>query len=174
MVYFISVTIKICYILMLVKQWYLSSLHISSSRTQSFKGQKFISFQHDFASFKLIMILCTLHSAAATAEFWFFEKAFPEVLKRSNYIGMLQNLDPENISQGKRKPRNIGWVFVCFCGCPLLKDSGYPLTLFEARVGQFVPHHHTLVCSFHRSRARLIKIGDFVSLTILLVQEKPF
>ena len=30
------------------------------------------------------------------------------------------------------------------------------LTLFEARVGQFVPHHHTLVCSFHRIRARLI------------------
>ena len=46
--------------------------------------------------------------------FDFFEKAFPEVLKRSNYIGMLQNLDPENISQGTRKPRKIGWVFGFF------------------------------------------------------------
>ena len=38
--------------------------------------------------------------------------------------------------------------------------SGFPLflfdfflTQFEARVGQFVPHHHTFVCSFHRRRA---------------------
>ena len=41
-----------------------------------------------------------------------------------------------------------------------------PLTLFEARVGQFVPRYHTLVYTFHRSRARLTKIGDFVSFSI--------
>ena len=48
------------------------------------------------------------------------------------------------------------------------------LTLFEARVGQFVPRYHIFVYSFHRSRARLTKIGDFVSLTIWLVPKKPF
>ena len=67
--------------------------------------------------------------------FDFFEKAFPEVLKRSNYIGMLQNLDPENISQGTGKPRYIGWVFVCFCGHTLLRDSGYPLMGFCLALG---------------------------------------
>ena len=40
------------------------------------------------------------------------------------------------------------------------------LTLFKARVGQFVPRHQTCVCSFNRSRARHTKIGDFVSFPI--------
>ena len=48
------------------------------------------------------------------------------------------------------------------------------LTLFEARQGQFDPQHHTYVCSFYSNRARLTKIGDFVSLTIWLVPKKPF
>ena len=48
------------------------------------------------------------------------------------------------------------------------------LTLFQARQGQFDPQHHTYVCSFYSNRARLTKIGDFVSLTIWLVPKKPF
>ena len=52
--------------------------------------------------------------------------------------------------------------------------SGITLTLFEARQGQFDPQHHTYVCSFYSNRARLTKIGDFVSLTIWLVPKKPF
>ena len=67
--------------------------------------------------------------------FDFFEKAFPEVLKRSNYIGMLQNLDPENISQGKRKPQKLGEFLFVFLWTPFLKDSGYPLMGFYPTSG---------------------------------------
>ena len=48
------------------------------------------------------------------------------------------------------------------------------LTLFQAGQGRFDPQHHTYVCSFYSNRDRLTKIGDFVSLTIWLVPEKPF
>ena len=40
--------------------------------------------------------------------------------------------------------------------------------------GSLWPGHHTFVCSFHMSRARINEIGDFVSLTIWLVPKKPF
>ena len=40
--------------------------------------------------------------------------------------------------------------------------------------GSIWPGHHTFVCSFRMSRARITKIGDFVSLTIWLVPVKPF
>ena len=35
--------------------------------------------------------------------------------------------------------------------------------------GSIGPMHHTFVCNFHVKRARITKIGDFVSLTIWLV-----
>ena len=40
--------------------------------------------------------------------------------------------------------------------------------------GSIWPGHHTFVCSFRMSRARITKIGDFVSLTIWFVPVKPF
>jgi len=44
----------------------------------------------------------------------------------------------------------------------------------SGRHGSIWPGHHTFVCSFHMSRARITEIGDFVSLTIWLVPVKPF
>ena len=36
------------------------------------------------------------------------------------------------------------------------------------------PRHHTFVSRFHRSRARITQIGDFVFLSIELIPGKPF
>ena len=50
----------------------------------------------------------------------------------------------------------------------------YVLTLFQAGQGQFDPQHHAYVCSFYKCQANLTKIGDFVSVTIWHIPEKPF
>ena len=48
------------------------------------------------------------------------------------------------------------------------------LTLFSMGGGHYDPHYHESVCCFHRARARITKVHDFVCFKICQVPVKSF
>ena len=48
------------------------------------------------------------------------------------------------------------------------------LSLFSMGVGHYDPHYHESVCCFHRVRARITKVHDFVCFNICQVPVKSF
>ena len=77
-------------------------------------------------------------------------------------------------------PPEIGLTLMCFfifTKIPVswknMKNARKILPI-SGRHGSIWPEHHTFVCSIHMSRARISKIGDFVSLTIWLVPKRHF
>ena len=61
----------------------------------------------------------------------------------------------------------LAWPFFAFTSLSCyLNEYGRFINPISGRDGSICPRHHIFVFTFHRSKASITKIGDFVSLTI--------